>query len=109
MNFELSPAEQAFAGEVREFLRSRPPESFQVDGMDAGYGSGAHSRAFLRALAEKGWMSMTWPKSFGGQERGIMHTLVLFEELAAVGAPFGVTHVDMPLTAEKLWRAMRPS
>jgi carbon-monoxide dehydrogenase large subunit len=22
-------------------------------------------------------------------------------------APFGVTHVDMPLTAEKLWRAMR--
>ena len=22
-------------------------------------------------------------------------------------APFGVTHVDMPLTPEKLWRAMR--
>jgi carbon-monoxide dehydrogenase large subunit len=29
---------------------------------------------------------------------------------AAVDAltPFGVTHLDMPLTAEKLWRAMRP-
>ena len=22
-------------------------------------------------------------------------------------SPFGVTHVDMPLTSEKLWRAMR--
>jgi carbon-monoxide dehydrogenase large subunit len=22
-------------------------------------------------------------------------------------APFGVTHLDMPLTAEKLWTAMR--
>jgi carbon-monoxide dehydrogenase large subunit len=22
-------------------------------------------------------------------------------------APFGVTHLDMPLTPEKLWRAMR--
>jgi carbon-monoxide dehydrogenase large subunit len=24
-------------------------------------------------------------------------------------APFGVIHVDMPLTAEKLWRAMQTS
>jgi len=89
VNFEFSPAERAFAEEVRGFLRAHLPETFPVDGMDAGYGSGAHSRAFLRALADQGWMSMTWPKSFGGQERSLMHTLVLFEELAAVGAPFG--------------------
>ena len=89
MNFDFSPAEQAFAEEVRGFLRAHPPETFPVDGMDAGYGSGAHSRAFMRALAAQGWLSMTWPRSFGGQERSLMHTLVLFEELASVGAPFG--------------------
>src|SRR5215470_4689419 len=89
MDFEFSPDEQAFAEEVRGFLRAHPPERFPVDGMDAGYGSGAHSRAFLRALAERGWLTMTWPRAFGGQERSLMHTLVLFEELAAVGAPFG--------------------
>ena len=32
---------------------------------------------------------MTWPRSFGGHDRPLMYTLVLFEELAAVGAPFG--------------------
>src|SRR5215831_5276330 len=89
MDFEFSPDEQAFAEEVRGFLRAHPPERFPVDGMDAGYGSGAHSRAFLSALAERGWLTMTWPRAFGGQERSLMYTLALFEELAAVGAPFG--------------------
>jgi alkylation response protein AidB-like acyl-CoA dehydrogenase len=89
MNFQFSSDEQAFAHEVREFLRAHPPETFPVDGMDAGYGSGAHSRPFLRALADRGWLTMTWPRSFGGHERPPMYTLVLFEELAAVGAPFG--------------------
>jgi len=89
MNFEFSPDEQAFAHEVRAFLVTHPPETFAVDGMDAGYGSGAHSRPFLRALADQGWLTMTWPRSFGGQARSLMYTLVLFEELAAVGAPFG--------------------
>jgi len=89
MNFEFSPAEQAFAEEVRGFLRAHPPETFPVNGMDAGYGSGAHSRPFLRALADRGWLTMTWPRAVGGQERSLMYTLVLFEELASVGAPFG--------------------
>ena len=89
MDFQFSPDEQAFAEEVRGFLRAHPPESYPIDGMDAGYGSGAHSHAFLRALADQGWLTMTWPRSFGGQERSLMYTLVLFEELAAVGAPFG--------------------
>src|SRR5438034_3951277 len=89
MDFAYTADEQVFAAEVRRFLASHPPDRFAVDGMDAGYGSGSHSRPFLRALADQGWMSMTWPRSFGGQSRSLMYTLVLFEELAAVGAPFG--------------------
>src|SRR5262252_3760326 len=86
MDFEFSPDEQAFAEEVRGFLRAHPPDRFPVDGMDAGYGSGAHSRAFLGALAERGWLSVTWPRGFGGQQRSLTYSLVLFAELAAVGA-----------------------
>jgi alkylation response protein AidB-like acyl-CoA dehydrogenase len=32
---------------------------------------------------------MTWPRAFGGVERPLMHKLILLEELAAAGAPFG--------------------
>ncbi len=89
MEFGFTPEEDAFREEVRQFLHDHPPEHFAEDGMDAGYGSGAHSHAFLRKLAERGWLSMTWPRAFGGQERPFMYKLVLLEELAAAGAPFG--------------------
>lgn len=89
MDFGRSPDEAAFAEEVRAFLREHPPGTFPVDGTDAGYGSGAHSRAFTRALGERGWLSLTWPRAHGGHERPMGVLLVLLEELAAAGAPFG--------------------
>src|SRR5262247_4634128 len=89
MEFGFSPAEQAFADEVRAFLVARPLDSFPLDGMDAGYGSGAHSRAFMKALGERGWISMCWPEAFAGQAKPMFFKLVLFEELALAGAPFG--------------------
>jgi len=89
MDFSLGDEERVFVQEVRRFLHAHPPAAFPHDGMDAGYGSGAHSRPFLRALAEQGWLSMTWPRALGGQDRPLMHKLVLLEELAAAGAPFG--------------------
>ncbi len=89
MDFGFSADELAFAEEVRTFLRRHPPESFPIDGMDAGYGSGAHSHAFMRALAAEGWLTMTWPRAYGGQERPMTRKLILLEELALAGAPFG--------------------
>src|SRR5690242_10264541 len=89
MEFGFSPAEAAFAEEVRAFLRAHPLERFPLDGMDAGYGSGAHSRAFMGALAERGWIDMCWPAAFGGRDAPMFFKLVLFEELALAGAPFG--------------------
>jgi alkylation response protein AidB-like acyl-CoA dehydrogenase len=89
MEFTLSADEQAFASDVRGFLRDHPLAQFPVDGMDAGYGSGANSKAFIRALAAQNWISMCWPKAFGGAECPMFWKLILMEELALAGAPFG--------------------
>src|SRR2546429_9500672 len=89
MNFDFTEAEQAFADEVRRFIRANPPDTFAVDGMDAGYGSGSNSRAFMKALGAQGWISMCWPKAFGGREQPMFMKLVLMEELGLAGAPFG--------------------
>src|SRR5947199_9511732 len=88
MDFAYTADEQAFAAEVRRFLAEHPPDRFAVDGMDAGYGSGSHSRPFLRALADQGWLSMTWPKAYGGQARPMFFKPVPPEELARPGPPF---------------------
>ena len=89
MDFAFTDAERTFAEEVRDFLAANPVDRFPLDGMDAGYGSGAHSRPFMKALAERGWISMCWPERFGGQAKPMFFKLVLFEELALAGAPFG--------------------
>jgi 3-oxocholest-4-en-26-oyl-CoA dehydrogenase alpha subunit len=89
MDFARTAEEEAFAGDVRRFLAAHPPERFALDGMDAGYGSGAHSREFLAAVGAQGWLSMCWPKTYRGQERPVFLKLVLMEELALAGAPFG--------------------
>jgi alkylation response protein AidB-like acyl-CoA dehydrogenase len=89
MEFTHTPEEQAFASEVRRFVADHPLDRFPHDGMDAGYGSGANSKAFIRALAAQGWITMCWPRAFGGAERPMFMKLVLLEELALAGAPFG--------------------
>ena len=43
--------------------------------------------AFTRKIAERGWIGMTWPKKFGGQERSYLERYVVLEELLAAGAP----------------------
>jgi 3-oxocholest-4-en-26-oyl-CoA dehydrogenase alpha subunit len=89
MDFGFTVEQQEFADEVRAFLRAHPVESFPETGMDAGYGSGPHSRAFLQALGSRGWLSMCWPRQYGGEERPMIRKLILLEELATAGAPFG--------------------
>ena len=89
MHLGFSAEETAFAEEVRAFLRRHPPDTFPPDGMDAGYGSGAVSRAFLLALGAEGYLRMAWPRRFGGEERPMALKLILLEELALAGAPFG--------------------
>jgi alkylation response protein AidB-like acyl-CoA dehydrogenase len=89
MEFGFTAEEEAFRQDVRGFLARQRLDAFPLEGMDAGYGSGAHSRGFMKALAERGWLAMTWPRVFGGSERPMFFKLVLLEELSLAGAPFG--------------------
>ena len=114
MDLNNTQDELAFRKEVREFLAARPVGGYAHDGMDGGYGSGAHSHEFMRAVGEQGWISLTWPAAYGGAEQPFFFKLVLLEELALAGAPFGplvqadqaadafITHGSERLKAELL-------
>jgi alkylation response protein AidB-like acyl-CoA dehydrogenase len=43
--------------------------------------------AFTKALGERGWIGMTWPKEYGGRERSSLERYVVVEELLAAGSP----------------------
>ena len=44
-------------------------------------------QAFMRRVAEKGWLGLTWPEEYGGQNGEGVYEYLLNEALAGVGAP----------------------
>ncbi|MFF2176710.1 acyl-CoA dehydrogenase family protein [Lysinibacillus sp. NPDC058147] len=42
---------------------------------------------FSKIIGQKGWIGLTWPKKYGGQERSTIDRYILTEEFLAVGAP----------------------
>ena len=49
----------------------------------------AFDAEFSRALGRRGWIGMTWPRIYGGQDRSAIERYVVLEELLAAGAPVG--------------------
>ncbi|HET9652559.1 MAG TPA: acyl-CoA dehydrogenase family protein, partial [Usitatibacter sp.] len=81
----LDAACAALRAEVRKFIAGELAAGSFVPECDSwlrGY-----DRAFTRKLAQRGWLGMTWPKRYGGQERSQRERFVVIEELLAAGAP----------------------
>lgn len=82
---KFTPEQNAFRLEVRAFLEAqRDLGAFRThaDSWMSGYSS-----EFSKKIGEKGWIGMTWPKEFGGQERSSIDRYIVTEELLAIGAP----------------------
>ncbi|GBD12356.1 Putative acyl-CoA dehydrogenase FadE17 [bacterium HR24] len=92
MEFRFSPEEEAFRQEVREFLRREWPEEAAGGGAESplGYGGGRgleEIRRFQKKLAQKGWLTLAWPKEYGGMGASIMKQVIFNEEMAYHRAP----------------------
>ncbi|MGE5596262.1 MAG: acyl-CoA dehydrogenase family protein [Hyphomicrobiales bacterium] len=74
MEFRFTPEEEAFRAEVRAFIRAELPKV-------------AEGESFTKKLAERGWLTMSWPKEYGGQGAQHMRQLVYNEEMAYHRAP----------------------
>jgi alkylation response protein AidB-like acyl-CoA dehydrogenase len=89
MDFEFSPEERAFAEEVEKFLdRHATPEVADVTRENmAQIVDTPPRRAFMKQLSAQGWIGMTWPKEYGGQQKEGVYEYLLNEALARRGAP----------------------
>ncbi len=89
MDFEFSEEQRTFLAEVEDFLaKNDDPEVFDVtrENMAQIVDTPAR-RAYMKKLADRGWLGMTWPKEYGGQEREGVYEYILNEALARRGAP----------------------
>jgi alkylation response protein AidB-like acyl-CoA dehydrogenase len=89
VNFDFSPEQVDFAQEVQRFLdENDDPEVFDVTRENmAQIVDTPKRRAFMKKIAERGWLGITWPKEWGGQEGEGVYEYILNEALAGRGGP----------------------
>ncbi len=89
MDFELSPEQVAFREEVERFLdENDDPEVFDLTRENmAQIVDTPKKRAFMRKVGDRGWLGITWPKEWGGQESDGVYEYLLNEALARRGGP----------------------
>ena len=89
MDFELSPEQVAFREEVERFLDANDdPEVFDVTRENmAQIVDTPKKREFMRKVGDRGWLGITWPKEWGGQESDGVYEYLLNEALARRGGP----------------------
>src|SRR2546425_4970019 len=89
MDFRFTAEDEAFREEIREFLREELPSAGSRDS-DGWRGH----RAFIKKLAERGWLTQAWPMEWGGSGASFMRQLVFNEEMADWEAPANDLGVD---------------
>ncbi|MBW1708954.1 MAG: acyl-CoA dehydrogenase family protein [Deltaproteobacteria bacterium] len=97
MEFRLSEKEQAFYEEVEEFLKKELPSDWAAynRAWPGGYASGEIPGAGIREafvhyrqkLMEKGWLTIAWPKEYGGREYTYMEKAIFDERTSYYRAP----------------------
>ena len=89
MDFEFAAEERAFAAEVEKFLdeHATPDVADVCRENMAQIVDTPERRAFMKKLSARGWLGMTWPKQYGGQEKPGIYEYILNEALARRGAP----------------------
>jgi len=85
MDFAFTSAQESLRRDVRSFLEQEISEGKwepQCDAWIQGF-----DPAFTKRVAEQGWIGLTWPRKYGGQERSFVDRLIVTEEMLRYGAP----------------------
>ncbi len=81
MRFRFEPADEAFRAEVRAFIDAELPKMREGE-------------SFTKKLIQKGWLTMSWPKEYGGKEANHIRQLVYNEEMSYNRAPGTTMGID---------------
>jgi 3-oxocholest-4-en-26-oyl-CoA dehydrogenase alpha subunit len=97
MDFGFSEKELAFRAEVEEFLKAELPPDWPERSRHwpGGYGTleledpamRAVAADFRRKLRQRGWLTISWPKEFGGKAHSYIEQAIFNERMSYYRAP----------------------
>jgi alkylation response protein AidB-like acyl-CoA dehydrogenase len=82
----LTPEAETLRQEVRAFIAEERSSGRLPPPHRIGLG---FDREMTKRIAGKGWIGLTWPRQYGGQERSALERYVMNEELLAAAVPVG--------------------
>jgi 3-oxocholest-4-en-26-oyl-CoA dehydrogenase alpha subunit len=89
MRLELTQEQQALRKELRAYFAELMTTE-RRDRLSSGageYGDGQVYRDVVRQMGADGWLTLGWPREFGGQDRSLFDQLIFTDEAALAGAP----------------------
>ena len=86
MDFRLTPHQESFCGEVREFLAQEVTEPLRAEARRLNM-PGPATATFRDKLIDRGWLGLSWPREYGGMGRPYLEQYILAEELEYAEAP----------------------
>ena len=88
MDFKFSTEEETFQNDVNGFLKQELPSDWTGETAYASSDDGWNFNLKMKKkLAEKGWLTLGWPKEYGGMEASIMSQVLFNEQMAYNRAP----------------------
>ena len=117
MDLRFTPAEEAFRGEVRAFIRANLDPATHRKMLEGKIPTKAEIVAWQRALNARGWATPAWPSSHGGPGWTPAQRLIFLDELHQAPAPepvsFNVAMLGPVLirygTEQQLARFLKPT
>ena len=97
MEFHWSAEDSDFREELLRFMAEHLPEDWD-EISKGGPGSddqAAFSRRFCALLADRGWLTQSWPADFGGNDAPPWRHAILGEEMWAAGEPRGPQYMNV--------------
>ena len=87
MEYRFSNQALEFEAEVNQFLAAEWTPALRAKIGDATIDTFQEERGFRKLLAERGWLTMSWPAEYGGQERSLEEQYLFWEAMNYAGAP----------------------
>lgn len=94
MEFKFTEEDEQFRTELRAFMKTELPETWEGAGRYPEEDDWDLNVAVRKKMADKGWLTMHWPEEYGGQNASPVKSAIYNEEIAYMRAPgrdiFGV-------------------
>jgi len=89
VHLTYTPEQEKLRSELREYFAAlMTPERRAALARTAGdYGDGSAYRETVRQLGADGWLTLSWPATYGGRDATVTDQLIFTDEAAVAGVP----------------------